>query len=109
MDFSENFSSRLKELRLAAGLTQKQLAEELQLTKSVISYYELRERSPSPEIVFKLAEYFHVSADYLMGLSFEKSIDISDLDSEDEKIVRSLVEHLRNKNKCNKSTSKNKM
>lgn len=41
-----DFGNRLKQLRLAAGLTQKQLADKLRITKSVVSYYELQERSP---------------------------------------------------------------
>lgn len=40
------FGAKLKALRLASGLTQKQLAERLGITTSVVSYYELSERSP---------------------------------------------------------------
>lgn len=93
-----DFGNRLKELRLQAGLTQKQLAEQLGITKSVISFYELRERTPSPEILVKLAAVFHVSSDFLLGIERGKSLDITGLNTEDEKILRLLVEHLRNKN-----------
>ena len=93
-----DFGSRLKELRLQSGLTQKQLAEQVGITKSVISFYELRERTPSPEVLIKLAAVFHVSSDYLLGIEKGKKIDISGLDSEDEKAVRLIVEHLRKKN-----------
>ena len=90
-----NFGDRLKELRLQAGLTQKQLAEQIGITKSVVSFYELRERTPSPDILVKLASVFHVTTDYLLGIEKTKSIDITGLDSDDEKVIRTLVEHLR--------------
>lgn len=91
-----NFGDRLKELRLQAGLTQKQLAEQIGITKSVVSFYELRERTPSPDVLIKLASIFHVTTDYLLGIEKTKTIDITGLDSEDEKVIRTMVEHLRN-------------
>ena len=93
-----DFGSKLKELRQNAGLTQKQLAEQIGITKSVVSFYELRERTPSPDILVKLASVFHVSTDYLLGIEKGKTLDISGLDTEDEKIVRMMVEQLRKKN-----------
>lgn len=91
-----DFGNRLKELRLQAGLTQKQLAEQIGITKSVVSFYELRERTPSPDVLIKLASIFHVTTDYLLGIEKTKTIDITGLDSEDEKVIRTMVEHLRN-------------
>lgn len=93
-----DFGKRLKELRIKARLTQKQLADQLGVSKSVVSFYELRERTPSPDVLIKLAAIFHVSADYLLGIEKGRSLDISGLDSDDEKIVRLMVETLRRKN-----------
>lgn len=94
-----NFGDKLKQLRLESGLTQKQLAEQIGITKSVVSFYELRERTPSPDVLVKLAGIFHVSADYLLGIDKTKSIDVSGLDDDDIKVVRGVVEQLRKKNK----------
>ena len=96
MDF--DFGAKLKELRLQAGLTQKQLAERIGVTKSVVSFYELRERTPSPEILVKLAAVFHVTSDHLLGIEKGKVLDITGLETEDEKAVRMIVERLRSKN-----------
>lgn len=93
-----NFGDRLKQLRSQAGLTQKELAERIGITKSVVSFYELRERTPSPDVLVKLASVFHVSTDYLLGIKKGKSIDISGLDEGDEKVIRLMVEQLRKKN-----------
>ena len=62
-----DFGAKLKQLRLEEGLTQQQLADRIGVTKSVISYYELQERYPSPEVLTKLASVFHVSTDYVFG------------------------------------------
>lgn len=96
-----DFGGILKELRLEAGMTQKDLASMVGVTKSVISYYELSERSPSPEILIKLAKIFHVSADYLLGLETKSKpmLDISGLDEEDIALLRHVADTLRKKNK----------
>ena len=62
-----DFGKRLKELRKQAGLTQKQLASQMNISKSVISYYEQNSRTPSPEVLKKIATIFHVSADFLLS------------------------------------------
>ncbi|MCD8152418.1 MAG: helix-turn-helix domain-containing protein, partial [Clostridiales bacterium] len=49
-----NFGTMLKDLRTKSGMTQKQLAAQIGVTKSVISFYELHERTPSPEVLYML-------------------------------------------------------
>ena len=94
-----DFGSRLKKLRLDAGLTQKQLADKLRITKSVVSYYELQERNPSPEVLIQLSYIFKTSTDYLLGLDERKMLDVSGLSDEEVSVVREVVEALRKKNK----------
>ena len=96
-----DFSNILKELRLQHGMTQRDLAAKIGVTKSVVSYYELSERSPSPEILIKLANIFHVSTDYLLGLDTKSkpALDISGLDQEDIALLRHTVDVLRRKSK----------
>lgn len=89
------FGNRLRELRIAAGLTQAQLATQINVTKSVISYYELQARAPSPEVLVKLSYVFHVSTDYLLGREPGETVDISGLSREDVALVRALVDRLR--------------
>lgn len=95
------FGTRLRELRMQKNLTQKQLAEQIRVQNSIISFYENGDRLPSPETIIKLTAVFHVSADYLMGIEKTESIDVTGLDENDKKLVRSLVETLRNKNEKN--------
>ncbi len=60
--------SRIKQLRLKAGLTQVELAKTLDVSSALISAYELGERKPSLEILVELAGQFGVSTDYLLGI-----------------------------------------
>ena len=90
-----DFGQRLKELRVQAGMTQLQLAQRMGVTKSVVSFYELQERTPSPDILGKLSGIFKVSTDYLLGLDPRETIDISGLSREDIAIMRALAESLR--------------
>ncbi|MBQ8921950.1 MAG: helix-turn-helix transcriptional regulator [Oscillospiraceae bacterium] len=92
-----DFGSKLKELRKQNGMTQQQLAERIGITKSVVSFYELKERSPSPDVLVKLSYIFHVSTDYLLGITRNKTIDVSGLDDEDIMAVRLIVERLKRK------------
>ena len=94
-----DFGNRLKELRQRAGMTQKQLAEKLGVTSSVVSYYELSERNPAPDVVVKLASIFHVTADYLLGIEHDnrKTIDVSDLSEEDIDLLQHTASVLRSK------------
>lgn len=94
-----DFGQRLKDLRKSAGLTQAQLGNQIGVTKSVISFYELQERSPSPDVLIKLSQVFHVSTDYLLGIEKRETLDISNLDQDDIAILRSLAEHLRKRHR----------
>ena len=58
---------RLKELRKARNLTQLRLAIDLNTNQNTISRYESGEREPSINELVKIADYFHVSIDYLVG------------------------------------------
>lgn len=87
-----DFGSNLKELRLKYKMTQKELADKIGVTKSIISYYELQERSPSPEVLIKLSGIFHVTTDYLLGIEQKHSIDVSGLSSEEVAIIERLIE-----------------
>ena len=93
-----DFGAKLKQLRLEEGLTQQQLADRIGVTKSVISYYELQERYPSPEVLTKLASVFHVSTDYLLGLERSEILDLTGLEEEDIVTVKRLVSSLKKKN-----------
>ncbi len=92
-----DFASRLKKLRKQMGLNQTQLAKRIGVSKSLVSYYENQDRSPSPEILIKLSKIFHVSTDYLLGLESEQVLNVSNLSEDDIEFVKLTIEKLSKK------------
>lgn len=71
------FGANLEELRKDYGLSQKELGNILHVTPGTISNYENNVNLPSTEKLIDLANYFHVSTDYLLGrCSFRSSPDV---------------------------------
>ena len=64
-----SFSERLKELRLKSGAKQTDIAKHINVLPRAIRFYESGEREPNHEITIKLADFFKVSVDYLLGRS----------------------------------------
>ena len=60
---------RLKELRIAKGMTQNELAKVIGYSSLSYARYEKGEREPDISTLCKLADYFNVSVDYLLGRS----------------------------------------
>lgn len=78
------FNTRLKELRLEKGQTQKDLANAIEVGRTTISEYESGKIVPKQEGLLKIANHFNVSVDYLTGVSDERSTrkqNVSDLDA----------------------------
>ena len=78
------FSKRLKELRLAHGETQKELANAIEVGRTTVSEYESGKIVPKQEGLLRIANHFNVSVDYLTGVSNNPATrkqNTSDLDA----------------------------
>ena len=64
---------RIKELRKKKGLTQHQFAKDFKVSQPKISKWENRVNDPKFEDLMKIAVYFNVTVDYLMGFSDEEN------------------------------------
>lgn len=64
-----SFSSRLRELRTEIGLTQKEFAQAMNISRSCAASYEHGKREPSLELLSKIADFFDVDSDYILGKS----------------------------------------
>lgn len=69
MDTGRIFQERLRQVRREKGLSQKKAASELGLTDTGYRNYETGTRRPTFEVLPRLARFFGVSADYLLGLN----------------------------------------
>ena len=62
------FSERIAEAIKSSGLSQKEIAEKLNITESNITNWKNGENLPSVEVLFNLCKLLNESADYLLGL-----------------------------------------
>ena len=92
-----NMGKKLKNLRKQKRLTQKQVADRIGLAISAVSSYEAGTRYPSYDVLIKLARIYHVSTDYLLGMTDKKELDISGLKDEEVEAISQLVNILKNK------------
>jgi len=95
----ETFGEKLRTLRKNAGLTQKQLAERIWVTKAAVSNYELYGHMPSLETLVRIARVFHVTTDYLLGCETSRQIFEADgLTEEDMQVIQNMIDLLKKKN-----------
>ena len=65
----KNFSTRLKELRAEKEITGEELGKKFNVSKTAVSYWESGRNFPGEETIRKLADFFQVSTDYILGNS----------------------------------------
>lgn len=70
-------SSRLKQLMDERGVKQKTLAEYLGITRQAVAQYVSGTTKPNTDVLAKIAQFFSVSADYLLGISPIQTQDIT--------------------------------
>ena len=88
-----DFGSVLKQLRKSHGLTQAELGGRVGLSKAVVSKYENGMGFPTFDVLIRIADYFGVTTDYMLGVAKGKTVDVSMLtDSQIETIHRIIAE-----------------
>ena len=91
-------ADRIKNLRISCGMTQSDLAKKLNITRSSVNAWEMGISTPSTTYVVELSQLFHVSTDYLLGLSTNVTLDVSQLTEKEIQLVYDLVQYFRTKN-----------
>lgn len=61
------FSERLKDLRISRGINMSQLSKCIETSRGAIANLEHGNRKPSLELLIRIADFFDVSIDYLVG------------------------------------------
>lgn len=90
--------SRLQEQRKLLKLSQKEVAQAIGVSPSVVSNYESGERTPSVECLMALAGLYRCSTDYLLGIdkgSCSSYIDTSNLSKEQHKLLQTFLESIK--------------
>lgn len=76
-----SIGERLKTLRLEAGLSQKQVAETLKMSKPIVSQYESNQRTPSLGKLIRFSRFYNASLDYICENVDEKGALLGDIKS----------------------------
>jgi len=95
---------KIKLLREDRGVSQLELAKILEVGNSTLSMYESNTRKPDYEVIKKIADYFNVTTDYLLGLTEVPNQQYHDQILEDYPEIISILR--RNKRKLNDQDKK---
>lgn len=94
----QGLPERLSKLRTQRGLSQKAVADKLHLSPSIVSGYETGERTPSTEVLLRLSDLYHCSADYLLGIGQSApvpALDAAGLSAEQIQALQTLINTIR--------------
>ncbi|MBQ6998898.1 MAG: helix-turn-helix transcriptional regulator [Clostridia bacterium] len=89
------FNENIKNLRIAGGMNQVQLAKKLGVSKQTISNWENDNILPSVEMLINIAKCFSVSLDYLMGFDNQKYINVTGLSDKQISNIQSIINDMK--------------
>ena len=91
MELNEN----IRRLRTARGISQVQFAKCIGVTKQCVSNWENDNIQPSVDMLVKIAKFFGVSTDTVLGLTSDESISVTGLTDAEISHIRLIVEDIR--------------
>ena len=97
----QGLPEKLQALRAKYGYSQKQVADRIKVSPSVVSGYETGERTPSTEVLLQLANLYKCTTDYLLGLDSTRPtgllLDGEGLSDAQIRAMQSLIDSIREK------------
>lgn len=81
------FGRKLKELRLEKKINQSELGEMIGVSPSTVGMYERDQRFPDKDMLSKIADYFEVSVDYLLGRTDKRNLHTEEKPKLDEGVT----------------------
>lgn len=90
---------KLQKLRSKNGLSQKQVADRIGISPSIVSGYETGERTPSTEVLLSLSYLYNCSTDYLLGkqnVEPDAALNTAGLTDKQIKALITLIESIKN-------------
>jgi transcriptional regulator with XRE-family HTH domain len=110
-----NIGERITQLRKQNNLSQSDLADRIEVSRTIIGNYERNTNSPGIEVLIKMAKAFNVSLDYLIGdgefSSYDKDLlkrieDIEKLDTDTKQHLFFLIDNVIQNFKTKKAFAK---
>ncbi|NCC07975.1 MAG: XRE family transcriptional regulator [Clostridia bacterium] len=84
----------IRNLRMTKNVTQVELAHALSVTKQSVSNWENGNIQPSIDMLIQLAEFFHVSTDYLLGRNEKRTLNAENLTPEQIVHVQNIIDDI---------------
>ena len=94
----KDLPEKLQTLRLKYGYSQKQVAEKLGISSSIVSGYETGERTPSTDVLLSLSSIYHCSTDYLLGKDSKNPpiiLDVEGLTDNQIQAIQNLIDTIK--------------
>ena len=88
------FGEQIKSLRMCKGLNQVELAKIFGVTKQSVSNWENENIMPSIEMLVKIAKFFSVSTDYILGLSEKHALNTEGLSELQIAHIQTLIDDI---------------
>lgn len=88
---------KIRELRKSYNISQVELAKALGVSKQCVSNWENDNIQPSVEMLVRIANYFHVKTDYLLGLDDKNYLYVSGLTAEQKTHIQQIINDIINK------------
>lgn len=85
-----NLSKKLKQIRELKKITQKELSENINIKYETYNSYETKNIQPNLKTLIKLANYYNVSVDYLLGNDYHGLNELENLSEKQKEVVRIL-------------------
>lgn len=95
----KSLNENIRQLRLSRGLNQVDFARIMGVTKQCVSNWENDNVLPSIEMLIKIARFFCVSTDSLLGLSMENSLNVEGLSEEQIAHISAIIYDFKKLNK----------
>lgn len=95
-----SLNENIKKLRVARGMNQVEFARMLGVSKQCVSNWENDNVMPSVEMLVRIADFFKVTTDYLLGRNEESRIDVSSLTDEQKSHISLIVYDLEKLNQA---------
>lgn len=87
----------IRRLRQERGLNQEELGRRVGASKQSVSNWENGNIAPSIDLLIRLADFFGVSTDYLLGRQSQRTLDVEGLSDIQATHIQLLIDDLRNK------------
>lgn len=98
MESKENFSTIIAALRASANLSQEKFGELFGVKKSTISGWESGLSTPTIGVLLKIAKYFRVTTDFLLGNEEPNKIDVDALTDDQVDLIHRIIREFKDKN-----------